>query len=148
VPPVSSHFRLEQVAGRTWAAIAAEGGGAVANAGVVDLGGRSLVFDTFLTPRAASDLRAAAEELAGPVAWVVNSHAHSDHWGGNQAFAGVPIAASQRTPELIEETGPGRLEELREAGPAYIRELDGKLAAGRTSTRAPSSRRSSLRPAS
>jgi cyclase len=63
-----THFRLEQVADGAWAAIA-DSDLAVGNAGIVDLGGEMLVFDTSWTP-------AAARELAGfgPVRWVVNSH--------------------------------------------------------------------------
>jgi glyoxylase-like metal-dependent hydrolase (beta-lactamase superfamily II) len=86
--PTSEHFELHRLAEGVYAAIAIEGGAAFSNAGVVDLGGRTLIFDTFENPNAAVDLRAAAEQLTGrPASCVVISHAHPDHWMGNQAFA-------------------------------------------------------------
>ena len=57
----SRHFRLEQLADGVYAAIHSEGGEAIGNAGIVDLGDRTLVYDTFFTPQAAADLRFAAE---------------------------------------------------------------------------------------
>jgi cyclase len=86
--PTSEHFRLERLADGVYAAIDIEGQAAHSNAGIVDLGDRTLIFDAFLTPTAAEDLRAAAEHLTGRVATtVVNSHAHTDHCLGNQVFA-------------------------------------------------------------
>ena len=126
--PQSRHFRLHQVAEGVYAAIIEPGTGALGNAAIVDLGGQALVFDTFLTPQAAQDLRAAAEQLAGPVAYVVNSHFHADHIGGNQAFAGATFIATERTRELMAE----RIAVLREhAGefPQYLREQEAALAA-------------------
>lgn len=85
--PFSRHFRLEQLAEGIYAAIHQEGGGAIGNAGIVDLGDRTLVYDTFVAPRPAEDLRAAAEALTGrPVDTVVDSHWHNDHVWGNQVF--------------------------------------------------------------
>jgi len=85
--PPSRHFRLEQLADGVYAAIHVDGGWAMCNAGIVDLGDRTLVFDTFLTPRASEDLRTAAEALTGrPVSAVINSHYHNDHIWGNQVF--------------------------------------------------------------
>ena len=57
-------FRLEQVAEGAWAAIA-ESQFAVGNAGIVDLGGETLVFDTSWTPFAARTLGPGQERLAG-----------------------------------------------------------------------------------
>jgi cyclase len=85
--PTSEHFELHQLAEGVYAAIAIEGGAAFSNAGIVDLGGRTLIFDTFENPKAAVDLRAAAEQLTGRSAsYVIISHAHPDHWMGNQVF--------------------------------------------------------------
>ena len=52
VPFLSNHFSLERLADGVSAAIATDGGAAVANAGIIDLDGRTLVFDTFMTPQA------------------------------------------------------------------------------------------------
>jgi len=109
--PISRHFTLHAIgpadAPGVYAAIAREGGGASSNAGIVDLGDRTLVFDTFVTPQAGADLKAAAEQLTGrPVAYVVNSHSHRDHWSGNQAFAPeTAIISTPQTREIIVTQG-------------------------------------------
>lgn len=120
----SDHYRFEQVADGAWAALATDSGGGVGNAGFADLGGRSLVVDCGFTPGAARDLRAAAEELAGPIDRLVVTHPHFDHYGGAQAFADVPIIATESTRAEISTTGPGRVAELREGSAAYLAELD------------------------
>ena len=63
--PRSPHFCLHELATGVYAAIHRPGGGAICNAGIVDLGDRTLVFDTFLAPQPAQDLRLAAEMLTG-----------------------------------------------------------------------------------
>ena len=63
------------------------------------MGEEVLVFDSFLSVAAASDLKKAIGELTGkPVRWVVNSHSHNDHIRGNQVF--VPEASIISTPEI------------------------------------------------
>jgi cyclase len=103
----SRHFELRPLAKGAFAAIATEGGAAICNSGMIDLGGRTLIFDTFLTPQAAADLRQAITNAIGPTSCiVVNSHYHNDHIWGNQAFApNVPIVASRRTRALIAAAG-------------------------------------------
>ena len=64
-PPTSDHSELIQIAAGAWAAIASPDGAAFSNAGIVDLGDLTLVFDTFETPVAARDLKAAGESLTG-----------------------------------------------------------------------------------
>src|SRR5579884_956728 len=101
-------FRLEQIAGGVYAAIAIAGCGAQGNAGLIDLGdGRVLVFDTFLTPAAAREFQMAAERLLGHVpTLVVNSHWHADHVYGNQIFAGdAHIITTERTREIMSTRG-------------------------------------------
>jgi cyclase len=99
----SKHFRLQQLAEGVYAAIHIGGGAAIGNAGIIDLGGRTLIFDTFFTPQAGADLRAAAEELTGrPVDVVVDSHYHNDHIWGNQVFGpDTDIISSVETRRLI-----------------------------------------------
>jgi glyoxylase-like metal-dependent hydrolase (beta-lactamase superfamily II) len=97
--PKSEHFELHQLAEGVYAAVATEGGAAFSNAGIIDLGDQTLIFDTFDTPIAAQDLKNAAEHLTGrPASSIIISHAHDDHWMGNQVFAeGTLIIATHET---------------------------------------------------
>ena len=98
-----------------WAAIALPDRGAVGNAGLVDLDGETLVFDTFFTPAAARELLEEARRLGlGPVSVIVNSHWHGDHVRGNQVFEGAPIVATRATRELIAGRGQERLAGLQQ----------------------------------
>jgi len=128
--PISKHFRLEQLADGVYAAIGVEGTGSGSNAGIIDLGDRTLVFDTFLTPQAAANLRVAAEQLTGrPVSYIINSHWHSDYIQGNQAFAPeTPIIATARTGELIATNGARFIEHYKKRAPERLRELEHELA--------------------
>ena len=119
----SLYFRLEEVADGIYAAIVHGGTGAWGNAAIVDLGERTLVFDTFTTPQAATSLREAAEQLTGrSVDYVINSHHHSDHTLGNQEFEGATIFATDTTFDLMCTKGVARLEKLR-AHPVPLEEL-------------------------
>ncbi|HUS16566.1 MAG TPA: MBL fold metallo-hydrolase, partial [Chloroflexia bacterium] len=110
----SPYFRLQRVADGIYAAIIVPGTGAWGNAGIVDLGERTLVFDTFATPAAARDLQAAAEHVTGrPVTWVVNSHNHLDHTFGNEVFTQATIVATGRTHDLILARGAAFIEAAR-----------------------------------
>jgi glyoxylase-like metal-dependent hydrolase (beta-lactamase superfamily II) len=99
----SEHFSSTQLGKGIYAAIQKEGGWAISNAGFVDLGDTLLVFDTFLTPQAASDLKGVAESISShQVEIVVNSHYHNDHIWGNMAFsAGADIISSEKTRQMI-----------------------------------------------
>lgn len=129
--PASRHFALERLADGVYAALAAPGAGAGSNAGIVDLGDRTLVFDTFLTPQAAQDLRAAAEALTGRTArYVVNSHFHADHTAGNQVFEPeAHIIATPRMRALIAEKNPALIAELLAHGDEYIAAADARIRA-------------------
>ncbi|MFF2175989.1 MBL fold metallo-hydrolase [Lysinibacillus sp. NPDC058147] len=105
----SKHFQLEQVGKGIFAAIAKEGGGAVANAGFVDLGDKVIVFDTFNTQQASEDLKLIAEKITNrAVTWVINSHWHGDHIRGNQTFKDTIIISSQITYSKIRDVHPSR----------------------------------------
>ena len=104
--PVS--FELHEIVGGVWAAIApGTNGVAVSNAAIIDLGDKTVVVDTFMTRRAAEEMAAEVLRLTGRAPYlVVNSHWHTDHVGGNQAFADVPIVGTRRMLELIMEDAP------------------------------------------
>ena len=103
----SPHFQLHQLADGVFAAIHREGGAAQSNAGIIDLGDQVLIFDTFIAPAAAADLReAVATLLSRPVSTLINSHYHNDHIWGNQAFpSDIPIISTIETRELITTLG-------------------------------------------
>ena len=101
------HIDVQQLADGVYAALYKKGGGAVSNAGIIDLGDRTVVFDTLFLPTAASELRTAAEELTNrSVSLVVNSHLHYDHIWGNQVFGPEAlVVATDKTRELIDSSG-------------------------------------------
>jgi cyclase len=121
----SHHFTLQQLANGVYAAINNEEGWAICNAGIVDLGDRTLVYDTFTSPQAASDLRMAAESLTGrQVGMVVNSHYHNDHIWGNQAFGSeVDIISTVKTRDLILTEGAQEVKEYSDIAPKRLAEL-------------------------
>jgi len=121
----SRHFSIEQLANGVYAAINNEEGWAICNAGIIDLGDRILVYDTFASPQAASDLRTAAETLTGrSVNMVVNSHYHNDHIWGNQAFSkDVDIISTAKTRDLILTQGAEEVKEYSAIAPKRLSEL-------------------------
>jgi cyclase len=65
-----------------------------------------LVFDANGTPETAATVLAEIRKLTDkPVRYLVNSHWHWDHWGGNQvylaAFPGLQIITHEKTRELM-----------------------------------------------
>lgn len=100
---VSEQFQFEEIGDGVFAAFAKPTGGAISNAGVVDLGDRLVVFDSFLLPVAAQHLRTTAESRTGkPVRYLVNSHHHLDHVGGNSVFTdSCEIISSVKTHEML-----------------------------------------------
>ena len=87
--PVSKHFHLTKLAPGIWAAIHNDNyGRAICNAGIIDLGDKTVIFDPFMTPEAAKDLKKVAKQLTSDDRLVViNSHFHNDHIRGNQVFS-------------------------------------------------------------
>jgi len=106
-------FIIQQIRPGIWAAIQNDQfGRAICNAGIIDLGDKTLIFDPFMNPSAAKELRAVAEDLTGkPVTLVVNSHYHNDHIRGNQVFPPyVTIISSTYTRNQIAVTEPSEQE--------------------------------------
>lgn len=112
----SRHFELQELAGGVYAAIPKIGGHAICNAGIIDLGDKTIIFDTFMSPIAAQDLLIAVKEMKlSPVAYVINSHYHNDHIRGNQIFSDESkIISTSKTKELIEEREPGQIEQEKQ----------------------------------
>ena len=105
--PQSQHFTTTWIAPGVCAAVGSEGGAAISNAGLIDLGGQVVVYDTFLTLQAARDLRALSEAVFGqPPRMVINSHYHNDHIWGNQVFLPeAQIISTSQTYQLITTAG-------------------------------------------
>lgn len=124
-------FSVHTLSPGVHAVIAKWGGGAVANAGIIDLGDKTLVFDTFMCLPAARDLKKAAEELTGrPVTYVVNSHPHPDHIHGNIVFGDQAIIiSSAATKADLLTSGPRFLAETRRDVTAGLRQAEAQLAA-------------------
>lgn len=135
--PTSPHFRLEQLADGVFAALAIEAdGAAVGNAGIIDLGDRTLIFDTFMTPKAAQELRDAAEQLTGRTgAVVVVSHYHADHTRGIQVFAAdaPAVIATTMTRSLIAKREARQLELDRNSA-SLLATLETQIAAEQDET--------------
>jgi len=87
--PEPAHFKLVQVAEGAYAAIAKPGDRAsVGNAGFILGSDGVVVVDAFMTAEGAEELLAAIRALTkAPVRWVVNTHYHLDHVGGDAVFA-------------------------------------------------------------
>lgn len=82
-------------------------GANVANAGFIVTSAGVLVIDTGPSRRYGEQLRALIGRVSNsqPVERVVITHAHPDHYLGNQAFSDVPIGGGQGTIDLIRQSG-------------------------------------------
>ena len=87
--PGPLHFTLVPLAEGAWAAVAKPGDCAsLGNAGFVIGSDGVLVVDAFATQEAAQELSAVIHRLTrAPIRWVVNTHYHLDHVGGDAVFA-------------------------------------------------------------
>ncbi len=118
------HFTLEELAPGVHAAIATPDGFGLCNAGIVDLGGTSLVFDAMLTPKAGEALGRAAQRLTGrPTDLLVHSHYHGDHVRGTSALAPVRVVSTKRVRELVIERAREHLASDRAEVPAELEGL-------------------------
>ena len=133
--PSTQHFQLQAIADGVWVAQPKLDGGAACNAGIVDLGDQTLIFDAFLTPQAAAELCTVAESVSSsPVKLVVNSHHHLDHIGGNQVFPETTtIVSTSVTRELIAQQAAQQLATLQEQGTQRLGELEKQAASARKS---------------
>ncbi len=111
----SKHFTLKPLADGVYACIHKSGGAAYSNAGIIDLGGSTLLVDAFDTMAAGRDLRQTAEALfERPVETIILTHAHSDHWTGASVFdATTSLLASKTTRQVCFEWGAEIMEEIQ-----------------------------------
>lgn len=124
--PSAQHFQLQTIADGVFVAQPKPDGGAACNAGIIDLGDQTIIFDSFLTPQAAAELLTVAEALTpSPVKLVVNSHHHSDHIGGNQVFpATINIVSTSATRSLMLADAPQQLAKQQAQGVQRLTELE------------------------
>jgi glyoxylase-like metal-dependent hydrolase (beta-lactamase superfamily II) len=93
-----------------------------------------LVFDACGTPETAATILAEIRKLTGqPVRYLVNSHWHWDHWGGNQvylaAFPGLQIISHEKTRELMLNVEPRWNEKgLKEDLPQFLQGFEKQIA--------------------
>src|SRR5262245_51418558 len=82
------HFNWQQVAGGVWFGTTLPDSFQGGNTVIVSLpGGGSLVVDSHNSDFLAREIIGKAKEVApGPVKYLVNTHLHQDHVGGNNAF--------------------------------------------------------------
>ncbi len=122
----SPNFDLVELTHGVYGCIHKTGGKAICNAGFVDNGRETIVFDCFLAPSVADEMITAIHELGlSPIKYVVNSHAHNDHVRGNQAFPPeVRIISTTRTAELIAEWEPREIEAEKQYAPQRLAYYD------------------------
>jgi glyoxylase-like metal-dependent hydrolase (beta-lactamase superfamily II) len=112
-----------------YAAIASEQGYASCNAGIIDIGDRTILFDTFLTPEAARDLLNATEQLtSNKITHIINSHEHNDHIRGNQVFGSdIDIISTVLTREAIARNEPENIKSEKKTILKEISDAQSKL---------------------
>jgi len=122
----SRHFRIETLAPGVHAAVATSEGFGLCNSGIVDLGSKTLVFDTMLTPMAGQDLARFAERLTGHrPSWAVNSHWHGDHIWGNSEFVEAHVVSSRTVRANILKSSRAQFTADRRAMRRELPSIDG-----------------------
>jgi cyclase len=102
-----------------------------------------LVFDSTGTPETAATILAEIRKLTDkPVRYLVNSHWHWDHWGGNQvylsAFPALQIITHEKTRELMLSVEPRWNEKgLKEDLPQFLNDFEKQIAALKARNTAP-----------
>lgn len=122
---------MTELASGVYACIHHVGGKAISNAGVIDNGIETIIFDSFLSPDVAEELLTVIKRLGlSPIRYVVNSHAHNDHIRGNQVFPeDARIISTSQTAALIEEWEPLQIAYEKEHAPARFAYYDSLLQA-------------------
>src|SRR6478752_5173000 len=110
----SADFTVKKIGEGVYAAIGTDGGKAGSNAGFIVGSNGVVVVDTFEGVAPARDLLAEIRKITDlPVRFVVNTHYHLDHTGGNAVFAqaGATILAQRNLRDWL------RTENLKFFGP-------------------------------
>jgi cyclase len=112
-------------------------GNVVGNSIAIVMAGDVLVFDTTLLPGTATGVIHELQDLTPkPVRYVVNSHWHPDHTGGNGGFVAaypdVEIIASKETRRLMEDTAGVYIKTLEFEIAQANQEIDKELKSGRS----------------
>jgi cyclase len=97
-----------------------------------------LVFDSNVLPSTARNVLTEIRKITPkPVRYVVNSHWHPDHWGGNEMYAkefpDVEIIANQDTRRLMESTMNVYVKTLENQSAQADLEIDKDLKSGKNS---------------
>lgn len=111
----ASDFTLKQIGQGVYAAVSPDHSKAGSNAGFIVGSNGVLVVDTFETTDAAKELLADIRKVTNlPIRYVVNTHYHLDHTGGNAVFAeaGAIIVAQRNVYSWL------RTENLKFFGPS------------------------------
>ncbi len=122
----SANFEFIELVEGVYSCIHKIGGKAICNVGVVDNGEETIIFDSFLSPGVALELKKVLKKSGfSPVRYVINSHFHNDHIRGNQAFSKeARIISTQRTKEMIETEEPLQIAYEKENAPARLAYYD------------------------
>ena len=102
-----------------------------------------LVFDSSATPETAATVLSEIRKLTDkPVRYLVNSHWHWDHWGGNQiylaAFPSLQIITHEKTRELMLTVEPRwNAKGLKEDLPQFLDGFEKQIAAAKAKNAPP-----------
>ncbi len=123
-------YTLEEVAPGVVVAVAGGGGRAGANATIIDLGDRSVVVDAGLARSVGAALVEATREATGRApAWLVYTHAHSDHiWGAAGFPETTEIVATRGAQQLILAAAGHEGDWYRATAPAELARIQRLLA--------------------
>ena len=127
--PKSMHFQVRRLTHGVYAAIASDQDYAGCNVGIIDIGDRTILFDTFVSPEAARDLLKVTEQLVSQrITHVINSHEHSDHIRGNQTLGSdVDIISTALTCEAIARNEPQEIEWEKETIAEKVSDAQSRL---------------------
>jgi glyoxylase-like metal-dependent hydrolase (beta-lactamase superfamily II) len=119
-------FNLYEISQGVYAAIENASKQAGSNAGFVDMGDYTIIFDSLLDIEAAADLKKAAGELTDKnLKYVVNSHFHMDHVLGNCVYDfNTNIISSEVVRNKILEDGKKSFDEIKGLGNNTLIEIE------------------------